>query len=143
PFNGNANATTASEVGSRKNPPPAADTATYCFPSRPIYVAGIECAGASTFTDHSSFPVRASNARNFESTLAPMKIRFPAVVIPPPVFGVPVFSPFDASASNSPRGARHAISPVFAFTATSSPQGGGAQEYRVSGCQNRPPSGVT
>jgi hypothetical protein len=36
PLAGRANAITASDVGSRRKPPPAADTTTYCFPSRPI-----------------------------------------------------------------------------------------------------------
>ena len=47
-----------------------------------------------------------------------------------------------ASSSKAPNGDRHAMSPVLAFTATSSPQGGATHEYRVCGSQKRPPSGV-
>ena len=54
-------AMTASDVGLRRNPPPPAGTAMYCLPSLPRYVDGIECAGASSFSRHSSLPLRASN----------------------------------------------------------------------------------
>src|SRR6266536_1860021 len=103
----------------------------------------MEWAGASNFVLHSSEPFRASNARNFPSTVAPMKTRLPAVVIAPPRLGVPVLRPFFSNSSNEPRGARQAMSPVFALTAISSPQGGLLHEYIVLGSQNRRPSGVT
>ncbi len=51
--------------------------------------------------------------------------------------------PLAASSGNSPSGMCHAMSPVFALTATSSPHGGAAQLYLCSASQNRPPSGVT
>src|SRR3954471_22110967 len=70
--------------------------------------------------------------------VAPMNTRLPAVVIAAPEFGVPVgLTPFAVSSSNSPSGTRHAMSPVFAFTATSSPHGGSVQLHRLSLFQNR------
>src|SRR6185503_14781748 len=67
-----------------------------------------------------------------------MNTRLPAVVIAPPEFGVPVgLTPLAVSASNSPSGTRHATSPVFALTATSSPQGGALQLHMFSLFQNR------
>src|SRR4051794_6354677 len=75
--------------------------------------------------------------------VAPMNTRLPAVVIAPPLLGVPVWIPFAASSSKSPSGTRHAMSPVLALTATSSPHGGAEQLQRLSGSQKRPPSGVT
>src|SRR5262245_53811546 len=72
-----------------------------------------------------------------------MKIRSPAVVMLPPRLGVPVLIPLASSSSKIPSGTCHAISPVLALTATSSPHGGALQEYRVFGSQKRPPSGVT
>src|SRR3982751_6321259 len=74
--------------------------------------------------------------------VAPMNTRLPAVVIAPPLLGVPVWIPFAASSSKSPSGTCQAMSPVFALTATSSPHGGAEQLHRFSGSQNRPPSGV-
>src|SRR5262245_41209236 len=103
----------------------------------------MECAGASSFSDHSSLPLRASNARKRPSMVAPIKTRSPAVVILPPRLGVPVFIPLASSSSKMPSGTCQAISPVFTLTATSSPHGGALHEYFVLGSQNRPPSGVT
>src|SRR5438093_8399073 len=71
-----------------------------------------------------------------------MKTRLPAVVMAPPELGVPVWMPLAASSSNSPSVTCHAMSPVFALTATSSPHGGSVQLHRLAGSQNRPPSGV-
>ena len=46
--------------------------------------------------------------------------------------------PRSRSASTTPNGTFHATSPVFTFTATSSPNGGAEQGTFVSGFQNRP-----
>src|SRR5262245_35329435 len=140
---GSVKATTVSAVGLCRNPPPPADTTTYCFPSRPTYVDGIECAGASSFSLQSSFPFRASNARKRPSIVAPINTRSPAVVMLPPRLGVPVLIPLASSSSKIPSGTCHLISPEFTSTATSSPHGGATQEYLVFGSQNLPPSGVT
>src|SRR5262245_62310447 len=75
--------------------------------------------------------------------VAPIKTRSPAVVMLPPRLGVPVLIPLASSSSKMPSGTCHAISPVFAFTATSFPHGGALHEYFVFGSQNLPPSGVT
>src|SRR5688572_26256436 len=77
------------------------------------------------------------------SIVAPMKMRWPAVVMPPPRLGCPVLMPLAASSSNSPSGMRQTMSPVSELTAMSSPHGGSAQLYFFVGSQNRPPSGVT
>ena len=45
-----------------------------------------------------------------------MKTRLPAVVIAPPRLGVPVLIPLASSSGKTPRGTRHAISPVFVLT---------------------------
>src|SRR5207245_2751652 len=90
---GGVHAISSSLLGLCRNPPPPAATTTYCLPSRPRYVDGIECAGAVSFSDHSSWPLRASNARKYPSIVAPMKIRSPAVEIAPPSPGVPVLMP--------------------------------------------------
>src|SRR4030095_8719338 len=103
----------------------------------------MECAGASSFSDQSSLPLRASNARKRPSMVAPIKMSAAAVVLLPPRLGVPVFIPLASSSSKMPNGTCHAISPVFTLTATSSPHGGALHEYFVLGSQNRPPSGVT
>ena len=81
----------------------------YCLPSLPMYVDGIECAGASSFSRQSSLPLRASIARKMPSIVAPMKTRLPAVVMPPPRLGAPVsLMPFAMSSGilaerNAPR----------------------------------------
>src|SRR6185436_4672068 len=75
--------------------------------------------------------------------VAAIKTRSPAVVMLPPRLGVPVLIPLASSSSKIPSGTCHAMSPVLAFTATSSPHGGALHEYFVLGSQNRPPSGVT
>ncbi len=72
-----------------------------------------------------------------------MNTRSPAVVMAPPRLGRPALMPFFSSSSKLPSGTRHAMLPVFVFTAISSPHGVGAQEYCVFGSQKRPPSGVT
>src|SRR5207244_6147058 len=48
----------------RNAPPPAAITATYCRPSRPMYVIGLECSLASSLVSQSSFPLFESQARS-------------------------------------------------------------------------------
>src|SRR5436305_1964612 len=133
---------TSSDEGLPKKPPPLAPMTTYCLPSRPMYVLGIECAGAGSLSDQSTLPLRASKARKYPSIVAPMNTRLPAVVMAPPELGVPVWMPFAASSSKSPSGTCHAMSPVLALTATSSPHGGAVQLHRLAGSQNRPPSGV-
>src|SRR6185312_16333695 len=56
----------------------------------------------------------------------------------PPELGVPVcFTPFLVSSSNSPSGTRHAMSPVFALTAISSPHTDPLQLHIVSLFQKR------
>src|SRR5262249_28348484 len=103
-----------------------------------MYVDGTECAGASTPASHNSFPVFDSNARNFPSTVAPMKTRPPAVAIAPPMLGVPApFTPLASSSGKLPSGAFHATSPVAALTAYNSPHGGFWHGHVVSGFQNR------
>ena len=106
--------------------PPEANTPTYCLPFLFFQVMGIEFTSTPKLVTHSSFPVRESNARNFPSSVAPMKTRPPAVAIDPPlVVGVPVLgTPSLSSSSKEPSGTRHAMSPEFTFTATSSPHGG-------------------
>src|SRR5262245_65499984 len=88
-------------------------------------------------TDQSSSPLRASKARNLPSLVAPIKMRLPAVVIAPPELGVPLLMPFASSSGNAPSVTRHAMSPVLAFTATSSPQGGSVQLQRFDVSQHR------
>src|SRR5207253_414317 len=109
----------------------------YCLPSRPIYVVGVPCDDVGSVADQSSSPLRASKARNLLSIVAPMKMRFPAVVIAPPAFGVPLLMPLASSSGNAPSVTRHAISPVLAFTATSSPHGASVQLHRFDESQNR------
>src|SRR5262249_59647175 len=115
--------------------PPATIT-TYCLPSLPRYVIGTAWAEASIFSVHSSLPVRVSNARNRLSFVAPMKIRPLAVVMLPERFGAPVFlNPWASSDSVIPSGTFHAMSPVAAFTETSSPNGGFWHAMKVLGSQ--------
>src|SRR5439155_6824 len=52
-----------------------------------------------------------------------MNTRLLAVVMPPPRLAVPVWIPFFSSSSKTPSGTRHTMSPVFALTAISSPDG--------------------
>ena len=81
-------------------------------------VMGTECAGASSGTSHSCFPVFDSKARKRLSVVAPMKISPLAVAMLPPRFSAPVRSiPFDFSDSTNPSGTCHAMSPVLTFTA--------------------------
>jgi hypothetical protein len=58
--------------------PPAAATTTYCLRFLPMNVIGTECAGASSFVSHNSFPFRASNARKYPSMVASMKMTPPS-----------------------------------------------------------------
>src|ERR1043165_3565866 len=106
--------------------PPEANTPMYCLPFFPCQLTGTEFTSMPTSVTHSSAPVFESKARNFPSMVAPTNTRPPAVAMDPPlVVGVPVFgTPSLSSSANEPRGTRHAMSPVFTFTATISPQGG-------------------
>src|SRR5262245_52710118 len=119
-------------------PPPVAVITTYCLPSLPMYVIGAECAPASIFVAHNSFPVFASKARKRLSSVAPMKTNPPAVASEPPRFGLPVFCLSSGNPSVIPNTACHTISPALTFTANNLPQGGRWQGQRVSGFQNRP-----
>src|SRR3569833_3152863 len=105
---------------------PPATIATYCYPfRRPCQLIGVALPLAASGADHTISPVFESNARNIESFVAATQTRPPAVAMVPPAFGVPAF--FRPSASmpgNEPSGTFHAMSPVFTFTAVSSPHGG-------------------
>src|SRR5512138_2807369 len=85
---------------------------------------GFAFAVAGTIVDHSSLPVLASNARKRRSLVAPTNTRPPAVTVGPALPLLPT-SCFPAGrASFSPSTDSHAISPVFALTATSFDHGG-------------------
>src|SRR5262245_5462815 len=103
----------------------------------------MECAGESTPVSHSNFPVFDSNARNFPSTVAPIKTRPPAVAIAPPMFGVPApFTPFASRSGKLPSGTFQATSPFAALIAYSWPHGGFWHGQVVSGFQNRNRDGL-
>ena len=89
-------------------------------------VAGSIQAGAP----ESSFPVLESKARKRKSLVAAINTRPPAVATLPPTLGVPAFGkPAAAISSKLPSGTRQTTSPVLAFTALNSPQGGRWQGY--------------
>src|SRR6516165_6418483 len=69
-------------------------------------------------------PDLASKARKQWSLVAPMNTSPPAVTIGPPAFREPAFRLPSGSDSTMPKGTCQAISPVFAFTATSRDHGG-------------------
>ncbi len=73
---------------------------------------------AGNFTVQSSLPVLVSKARKRASSVAPTKVRPPAVTIAPPRPGRPVFCLPAGKLSVTPRVDRHAILPVFTSTAT-------------------------
>src|ERR1700733_1718513 len=85
---------------------------------------GTESALYSSLVTHSWLPFFESNARNRRSFEAPMNINPPAVAIEPPRLTRPVSFLPSGSSSVMPSRTCHAISPVFAFTAVSKPQGG-------------------
>src|SRR5260221_347255 len=105
----------------------------YCLLFLPRQLIGTEFTSMPVSVTQSSAPVRESKARNLPSTVAPTNTRPPAVAMDPPlVVGVPVFfTPSLSSSAKEPNGTRHAISPVFTFTASSSPHGGCWQGHRL------------
>ena len=88
-----------------------------------------------------------SKARKRASLVAPMNSTPLAVTIAPPMLSAPVLvKPLACSSSIWPIGTFQAISPVWTFTATSSPNGGAEHGILFSGFQNRPtgpPHGLT
>src|SRR5687768_10942208 len=114
----------SSVSGASKKPPPVDVITTYCLPSFPRYVLGVACAAPPSLTVHSSLPVFASNARNRLSSVEPMNTSPPAVAIDPPLPGRPVFCLPGGRLSVTPRGTRHANSPVLTLTAVKCPHGG-------------------
>src|SRR5262245_4640544 len=102
-------------------------------------VIGTLWAQASSCVSHRRRPVRDSNARNRQSIVAPTNTRPLAVAMLPPTPSVPVSAnPFSFSASTTPSGTFHAISPRLTSTATSSPNGGAEHGILFSGFQKRP-----
>src|SRR4030095_3396472 len=85
---------------------------------------GVVVAARASGVDHSSLPVFESNARKRRSLVAPTKTRPPAVVVGPALPLPPVSCLPSGSASLRPSVLSHAISPVFALTATRRAHGG-------------------
>ena len=77
----------------RYAPPPAAISATYCLPSRPMYVIGLVCALASRRASHSSLPAFESNARNLRIIRRPDRDETARGRYVPPRFNDPVRAP--------------------------------------------------
>src|SRR5688572_19709189 len=115
--------------------PPAAMT-TYCLPLI-VKTLGVAYPPAGNWYSHRIRPVYLSNARNFSSTVAPMKTRLPAVTTAPPMLSEPVLRmPSAASAGYSPSGTFHSRRPVARSRALSVPHGGLMAGYPRSSTKN-------
>ena len=90
PGPGRAKATIFEPGGETRKLPPPAVTTTYCRPSVPMKVIGMECAAASSSVSHSNAPVDESKALNLRSIDAPTNTSPLAVAMAPPMLTVPV-----------------------------------------------------
>ncbi len=100
-------------------PPPDAENerATYCLPSFPWYVMGVAVMLLSTFVDPVC-PCGNQKPGSGYQLVAPMNTSPGAVAIGPPLPAVPTLFFPSGMLVLMPSGTFHAISPVFAFTAT-------------------------